>query len=217
MNEREPLRILIADDHPLFLTGLRMMIENDAAAQIVAEAYDGASAWSLMQRLQPKIAILDLEMPELNGLEIARLVGQQRLQISLIILTMHKEESLFRQAVELGVLGYLLKEDLATDLAPCLRSVIARRRFVAPALSGYLGLLGAGENLTKSSDLDAFTVTQQEILKLLAHGRTTQDIAGELGISCQTVENHCSRMVEKLALGTGFDGLRRFALRLDQH
>src|SRR6516225_5868714 len=121
---KNSITVLIADDHPIFRKGLREVLSEDPALRLVAEVGDGVTALREIRELKPQAAVLDLDMPEMNGLEVARKVQALKLPVALVILTMYKEERVFNEALEAGVLGYVLKENAANDLLGCLRAVV---------------------------------------------------------------------------------------------
>ena len=211
MNTLDPVSVLIADDHPIFLRGLRTVLQDEPGVRIVAEARDGAQAWRQIQQAAPAVAILDIEMPELDGLQIARRVLRHRMRVRLVLLTLHQNEDILRQAIDLGVLGYLLKEDAEADVVQCIRAVIRGQHFIASALSGALVRRGAIGLDPLPAGLAGLSPTQREVVKLIAQGLTSKEIGKELGISYRTVENHRFRIVEKLGL-KGSNSLLRFAL-----
>ncbi len=128
------IRILIADDHPIFRQGLRQVIERDARLKVVAEADDGEAALELIKSCQPEIAILDLDMPVKDGFTVARLLREQRLAVAVIFLTMHKDEMHFNEALNLGVRGYIIKDSAAADVVNCIKAVSAGQDYISPAL-----------------------------------------------------------------------------------
>ena len=132
------IRILIADDHPIFRQGLRVVIENEPDFVVIDEAEDGAAALEKIQRLQPEIAVLDINMPHMNGFDIARAVRDMRLSVRVIILTSHKDEKMFNEAIDIGVKGYVLKESALVELAASIRAVASGQPYISPQLSGYL-------------------------------------------------------------------------------
>jgi DNA-binding NarL/FixJ family response regulator len=211
MGGSQHIAAIIADDHPVFLKGLRRILDQVPDLTVVGEANDGTAAWQLIQDRRPTLAILDLEMPGLDGLQIARRVHVEQVAVRLVILTMHKDGDLFRQALEAGVLGYLLKEDLMADLMQCLSTVTDGHLFIAPALAANLAESPVATGVSATPLLSELSATQREVLKLIAQGRTTSEMGMELGISAKTVENHRLRIVDRLGL-QGNNGLLRFAL-----
>ena len=206
------IKTLIVDDHPIFLRGVRAMLEKSPRIEIVGEANDGASAWQLIQSLDPDVVVLDLDLPNMDGLQVARRVHRHKLRCRIVVLTMHKNEDLFRQALEEGVLGYLVKDDMAADVAQCLRTVHSGAHFIAPALSGFLLRGKPGGTQARAADESSLSPTQRAVLNLLAGGLTSKEIGQELGISHRTVENHRFRITETLGL-KGQNALLRYALQ----
>lgn len=204
--------VLIADDHPIFRTGLRDVIALDGSLSLVAEAGDGAQTWRLIQQFKPDVAVLDLDMPEFNGLQVARKVRESKLKTALIILTMYKEARAFNEAIDAGILGYVLKENAADDLLECIRSVLHGKAFISPSLSSIL--LGRGAQarnlLSEKQELRNLTATERRILALIAENLTSKEIAERVGISMHTVENHRANICRKLDL-RGSHSLLKFA------
>ncbi len=208
----KPTTILIADDHPIFRRGLRDVAKEDDSVQLLGEAGDGAEALRLIEELQPQVAVLDHDMPKLNGIQVAQAVRKQNLPSALVMLTMFKEERLFNEAMDAGFLGYVLKENAANNLIECIHSVAAGRAFISPALSGYL-LQRATRATSLASEkpgLTKLTSAERRILKLIAADLTSKEIAAQLGVSFHTVENHRSNISAKLGL-SGSHSLLKFA------
>jgi len=212
MNPTDLITVLIADDHPIFRKGLRDIIAANPSLRLVAEAADGLAAWELMQRLQPAVAVLDYEMPGLDGLQLALRARQAVLPVAVVMLTMHKEEDLFNHAMNSGVLGYLLKENAAEDLLHCVRSVVAGHSFISSILSDFLLRRSARVQAFRQTKpaLEDLTPTQRHILRFIATDLTSKEIADRLGISVRTVENHRFHICEKLNLH-GSHSLLKFA------
>lgn len=212
MNPTDLITVLIADDHPIFRKGLRDIIAANPSLRLVAEAADGLAAWELMQRLQPAVAVLDYEMPGLDGLQLALRARQAVLPVAVVMLTMHKEEDLFNHAMNSGVLGYLLKENAAEDLLYCVRSVVAGHSFISSILSDFLLRRSARVQAFRQTKpaLEDLTPTQRHILRFIATDLTSKEIADRLGISVRTVENHRFHICEKLNLH-GSHSLLKFA------
>jgi DNA-binding NarL/FixJ family response regulator len=201
------------DDHPLFRQGLRQVVEGDARFELVAEAGDGETAVRLIQEKKPDVAVLDVNLPGLSGLEIARKLQTKRLPTRVIILTMYKEEETFNRALDIGVKGFVLKENAVEDILTALAAVARGEHYLSPSISGYLVRRhNRAESLaTQKPGLDDLTKAERRILKLIAEKKTSRQIAAELFISTRTVEAHRANICEKLDLH-GSHSLLQFAL-----
>ncbi len=207
------IKVLIADDHPLFRDGLRHLIERDGMFNVIAEAADGVEAVRLIQEFHPNVAILDIDMPGKNGLEIVRAFQQSNIPVEFIFLTMYKEEDMFDEAMELGVRGYVLKESAATDILQGVRSVAAGKYFISPTISEYLVRRRDREQslLKQKPSLHDLTPTERQVLTLVADNKTSKDIAIELHVTSKTIENHRMNIANKLNLH-GSHALLKFAI-----
>jgi DNA-binding NarL/FixJ family response regulator len=207
------LPVAIADDHPVFRKGLRQIIEAEPDLRIVGEAEDGAAALALVREHKPAVAVLDLDMPRMDGFEVIRAVRQEGLQMAIVILTMHKDEDLFNEAISLNVLGYILKDSATTDIVGSIRAVASGQYFISPSISNFLinrnRRLAALE--TQVPGLRDLTATERRVLKLLSVCNTSKDIAAQLHLSPRTVENHRANICQKLGLH-GTHALLRFAM-----
>ncbi len=205
------LNIVIADDHPLFRHGLRQEILSQLQCQL-HEAVDGQAALRLIREVKPDLAILDINMPVLDGLGVIRGMRQERLPGEVIVLTMHKEEDLFEAAMELGVKGYVLKDVAVTEIIHCIGTVMAGSRYISPVFTEYLLAKRASERerAEKKPGLERLTPSERRILKLIAEDRTSKEIALELGLSPRTVENHRTNICAKLGVH-GIHSLVKFA------
>ena len=209
---KPPLTILIADDHPIFRKGLCEVIASDRAFRIVQETGDGAEALRLIQELRPALAILDINMPKLSGLAVIRSLWERRFPAKIILLTMHEDEDLFNEAMNLGVGAYVLKENAAGDLLNAIRCVVDGKTFVSPSLAGLL-LRRSQQSAAlrrEKAGLDLLTPTEGRVLKLIAEDKTTKQIADALGISARTVDTHRQNISHKLHL-SGSHSLLKFA------
>jgi DNA-binding NarL/FixJ family response regulator len=215
MSDRaDALSIVIADDHPIVRAGLRQAIELDPALRVVAEAADGEAALARIRECQPAIAVLDIDMPKLDGLAVARAVRQERLPLRIVFLTIHSEEDLFNAAMDLQAQGYLLKESALTEIAQGLRAVAAGEYYVSAALTGYLvqHRTRAQRPAKDATGLDSLTASERRVLQMIANGKSSKEIAAMLEISYRTVENHRTNICQKLGLA-GPHALLRFALQ----
>lgn len=215
MKEQNTTSVILADDHPLMRKGLKEMIEEEDRFRIVAETNNGESALALIVQHQPLIAVLDIDMPKLSGLEVAAAVRKQKIPVRLIILTMYDTENMFTKAMEMGVMGYVLKESAATEIVEALRNVRDGKHYITPALSGMLVRQSAQNEFRAEEQfsLSSLTATERKILKLVAQDRSTKEIAEALFISPRTVDTHRNNICQKLDLH-GSNALFKFALNV---
>jgi len=210
---KNEIRIIIADDHPIFRRGLRAVIEGDSAIKVIDEADDGNTTLEKMASLKPDLVVLDVNMPDLTGFEVVRRAQQQRLQVEIIFLTMHKDEGMFNTAMDLGVKGYVLKDSAVTEVVGAIKAVAAGKPFISPILSGFL--LGrstrAASLAEKTPRLKDLTPTEIRVLKMIAEYKTSKEIADVLCIHSRTVDNHRTNICQKLDL-RGSHSLLKFAL-----
>jgi DNA-binding NarL/FixJ family response regulator len=211
MTENTRETILIADDHPLFLKGLREVIDEETDWSVTYEALDGQQALNLILENRPDLAILDINMPERDGLEVARKVIEAGLSTSIIILTMYDDVLLFNRAASTGVKGFILKESAVEDIIDGIESVIRGETYVSPKLTSNLLDGGADRNMIKDVFHFKLSKTEQRIVRLIAEDFDTNAIAEELHISPKTVENHRSHLCKKLNL-YGKNALLRYVL-----
>ncbi|MEO0779761.1 MAG: response regulator transcription factor, partial [Bacteroidota bacterium] len=174
------VKILVADDHPLLLKALRDFIEDLGYAQII-EAYNWLDAYHMILREAPLLALLDIRMPQLSGLEVVSRCRTQKSKTRMVLITLHQEKSLFKQAQQLGVYGYLFKQSALAEIETCLKAVIAGERYFSPELEQYFQ--------SPSHELTAMlTPSEKKILRLIAQNYTSPQIAEQLFISTKTVE-----------------------------
>jgi two-component system, NarL family, response regulator DegU len=213
MAQRNKLSIVIADDHPVFRHGLRDIIEAERGFKIVGEAGDGEQALEMIQKLRPTIAILDVSMPKLDGLEVSRRLTGAAAAVGIILVTMYREQKIFTHALEAGVRGYVLKDSAAADIISCIKAVAAGQNYASPELTTFLmnqvRQTESGE--LPRSDLAGLTTTELRILSLLADYKTSKEIAQDLFISPRTVDTHRNHICQKLGIH-GSHALMKFAL-----
>jgi len=209
----EEVRIVIADDHPIFRRGLRSVIEADPRLKVIAEADDGQSALARIRELQPDVAVLDIDMPPPDGLEVVRLLRDQRLPVETIFLTMHKDEALLNAALDAGVKGFIVKDGAANEIIGCIKAVAGGKSFFSPILSGHLlARRNRADSLIKQSpSIKDLTPSERRILLLICEAKSNKEIAEKMFISVRTVEHHRSNICAKLGL-TGKNALLTFAI-----
>lgn len=206
---RKPIRVLLADDHAVVRQGFRMILSQHPDLQVVGEAGTGREAVSAAVELNPDVIVLDIAMPDLNGVEAARLIRQHAPQCNILILSMHSDPAYVREALRIGVKGYLLKDSIDRDFLTAVRAVARGEGFLSPAISATV-LADYQKHVT--DPMDQITPRERQLLEMLAEGKTSKDIASELKISVYTVDAHRSRIMKKLNLRSIGD-LVRFALQ----
>jgi DNA-binding NarL/FixJ family response regulator len=206
-------KILIVDDHPLFRRGLRQVIFDDRRFELVGEAADGEAALKFIQEKKPDVAVLDLKLPGLTGLEIAHKLQAAHSPTRVIILTMHNEEELINRALDSGVMGFVLKENAVEEIVNAIAAVAEGEHYFSPTVSSHLiRRRNRAESLAKENPgLDDLTRAELRILKLISMKKTSREIAAELFISPRTVEAHRANICSKLDLH-GSHSLLQFAL-----
>jgi len=196
-----PIRIVLADDHTLVRRGVRLILEQEPGLTVVGEASDGAEAVDLVRRLEVDLVVLDVAMPRMTGLQAAREIARHPEHPRLLMLSMHDNEQYFFESLKVGASGYVLKSVADEELVVACRTAMRDQAFVYPgAMSAlvrdYLGRLDRGEDLPRT----VLTQREDEVLKLIAEGWSTREIARELVISTKTVERHRANILAKLGM-----------------
>ena len=206
------IRVLLADDHTLVRGGIRALLESIERVEVVAESEDGREALDLIGKHRPDVALLDIGMPGLSGLEVAKRTQKESPRTRVVILSMHADASYVTQALRAGVVGYLVKGAAVAELPLAIKAVMRGETYLTPKISRSVveQFLDDGEQV--EDPLSGLTERQREILQLIAEGRTTKEIAGVLGVSVKTVETHRARLMERLDIHD-VPGLVRFAIR----
>lgn len=208
-----PIQVLLADDHTLVRAGLRGLLQSISGVEVVGEAEDGHDAVRLAIGLHPDIALLDISMPGLNGLDAAAQIMRQAPRVRVLILSMHTAEEYVLRALRAGCAGYLLKRSAVSELEVAVRAIARGETYLSPTVSkqvvdDYVGRTGGA-----ADPLEALTPRQREILQMVAEGQTSKEIADRLRLSFKTVEAHRAQIMERLGLAD-VTGLVRFAVRV---
>ncbi len=203
------IRILLADDHTIVRQGLKLILSSQPDFQVIGEAANGREVVDLAEKLHPDIVLLDVAMPELNGIEATRRMMEANGRLRILVLSMHKESVYVREILKAGARGYLLKDVIDTELLNAVRSVARGDGYISPAVSGAL-LSDYRQNVTDPADL--LTNREREVLLLIAEGKTNKEVATKLNLSVYTVDSHRGKIMEKLNLHSTGE-LVRFAIK----
>lgn len=205
--------VIIADDHPIFRKGLRDVIEGSARFHVIGEADDGDEALSLIRREKPAIAVLDIEMPKRSGIDIVRIVREEHLPVSTMILTMYDDEDLFNEAMDAGAMGYILKDSAILEIVRGIGKVAAGEIFISSVMTSAAmrGKANGPSTHREKLGLHLLTHTERRILRYIGDDKTTKEISEELNISPRTVDNHRAHICSKLKI-TGVHALIKFAV-----
>lgn len=206
----DPVRIVLADDHPIFRRGLREVLEQQSDFKVVAECGDGEEALAAIERERPTIAVLDVGMPKPDGFAVVRALSEKGDSTRLVLLTMHARDDLLREAFSLGVRAYVVKEAAVLDVVHAIREVLDGRPFISSSLSASLLTGTDAPDAGIPPELQRLTPAELRILRLIAEFKSSKEIADELGIHYRTVENHRTNVAAKLGL-VGSHALTRYA------
>lgn len=198
----DPIRILLADDHTLMRGGIRLLLERQPDFKVIAEAGNGRDAVALAEAENPAVVVMDIGMPQLNGIDAARQMVTRDPKVAVIILSMHSDESYVLRALKAGARGYLLKDSAEAELIKAIRSVCEGRTYFSPAISRML-LEDYIRQLQQRNEEDSYellSTREREILQLVAEGKSNKDVANLLNVSVYTVETHRTHILQKLNL-----------------
>lgn len=213
-SKSEPtITVILADDHPMFREGVRMSLEREAGIRVTGEAGDGAKALQTIVEKTPHVAVLDMNMPNMTGLDVVRAAKKTGVKTEIVFLTMFDDEDTLNEAMDLGVRGYILKDSAATDIVAAVRAVADGRHYISPSLTGKLvARRGKREAFTSEhAGLKSLTDQERKILLLIAESKTSKEIAEALFLGQKTVDNYRYKISEKLGL-SGAYSLLKFAL-----
>jgi DNA-binding NarL/FixJ family response regulator len=203
-------RVTLADDHPIVLAGLRNLIEAEDDFNLVGHASSGTSALKMIQDKLPDVAIVDIAMPGLNGIAVARRLASECRSVRVVILTFYEEQSFLKQALAAGVRGYVLKRSAAENLVEAIRAVARGAVYIDPLLADGLpgSVVSNASKASQAGEVLGLTDRETSVLKYLARGLTSKEIAARLDLSIKTVDTYKARATEKLQLKTRADIVR---------
>ena len=206
------LRVLMADDHPIVLAGLKALVQADPGLQIIGEARDGRTALRLALSQRPDVVVLDISMPEMNGMEVARALLAEQPGCRILVLTVQEDRATLRQLLDLGVAGYLVKRSAADELLRAIHAVAAGGTYLDPAIAGKV-VGGGSQGSTRSPGGPTVELSEREtdVLRLIANGHSNKEISARLGISVKTIETYKARAMEKLGFKSRVDVVRHAA------
>jgi len=204
------LRVVIADDHAVFRSGLKALLERESGLEIVAEAGDGFEALKAVSENKVDILVLDLSMPGLSGVKVAESVRAEHPHLAIVVLTMHEDDYYLRELLKIGVQGFVLKKSTGKELLRAIRMASRGEQYIDPSLAGRVlsSLIGGRTSRQESGRLGLLTRREVEVCKLLAYGNTNAEIAEQLCISERTVETHRANCMAKLELKSRADLVR---------
>ena len=207
------IRVLLADDHPVYRDGLRLMLETDEAIEVVATASNGREAAELAAKTKPDVVLLDINMPGTSGTEVAKAIRGSALECALMFVTMEKSNAILQQAIDIGVDGYLHKNSGAEEIIEAVRTVARGEKYYSPAIAELMmGMIKANQSREEDQPdgVSSLTPAERKVLRLVASDRTSKEIAAELGVSVRTIDSHRARITRKLGL-SGAHSLVKFA------
>lgn len=206
-------KILIVDDHPLFRKGISTVLREDTDIEVVGEAGSSAEALALLEKVKIDIIILDLQMPGMSGIELSKIIKERYKNISVILLTMHKDERIFNNSLEYGLDAYILKENAIDEVLKAVRVVMDGNFYLSPSMSEYIiqKSMKHKKLVDENPGIKFLTEKEKEILNMIAQNKTTKEIAEELFLSYKTIENHRTNICKKLNI-SGCNALLKFII-----
>ena len=202
------IKVIIADDHAIVRAGLRTLITSEKDLELIGEATGGLEAIEKVDQLAPDVLVLDISMPDKDGIEVIRTLKAAAITCAILVLTVHEDDALLREAVRLGAAGYILKHAAESELISSIRSVYRGELYIHPKMIRSLLQSESSANVQEQSTLEILTLREVEVLKLIVQGYTNKQVAEELGISIRTVEGHRANLTDKLGIRSRVDLLR---------
>jgi DNA-binding NarL/FixJ family response regulator len=207
------VKIILADDHRIMREGLRALLEREAGIEVIAEAENGRTTVELSRELNPDVVVIDIGMPDLNGIDATRQIVSESPTVKVIALSMHSDRKFVREMLSAGASGYLLKDSAFEELGAALATVINNQTYLSPKIADTVVKDYLGKIETKESKASpALTKREREVLQLIAEGRTTKDIASQLYVSIKTIETHRKQIMDKVGLNSVAE-LTKYAIR----
>lgn len=205
--------LVIADDHPLFIDGLRSLIMQENNLSLAGEAASGRQAVELIRKLNPDLAILDIELKDISGYQVAETIIKENLKTKIIFLTMYDDIEILTKALGIGVKGYLLKEHTSSEVLNCINTVLAGKTYISSLLSDNMLKIieRAAKRNSNHEFLERLTISERRILRLISLNKTSREIAKELNVSPKTIDNHRRNICDKLNIH-GSNALIKFAI-----
>ncbi|MFO0752330.1 MAG: response regulator transcription factor [Thermodesulfovibrionales bacterium] len=206
------LKVLLADDHKIVRDGLRTLLQKNSDIEVIAEAEDGREAVQLVRKMAPEIVVMDIAMPDLNGIEAARQIMAEQPGIKVIALSMHSDKRFVMEMLKAGASAYLLKDCAFEELVLAIRAVMENKTYLSPGIAGVVVEDFIHSRKEEPSVFSVLTDREREVLQLLAEGETTKEIASHLRVSIKTIETHRNRIMDKLGIHTIAE-LTKYAIR----
>jgi two-component system, NarL family, response regulator NreC len=194
------IRVLIVDDHAIVRAGLRAVLQGEPGMELVGEATNGDEAIQISQAVYPDVIVLDLNMPGLSGIQVTRQIKQEQPEVRILILTVHEDEALLREAIRAGASGYIIKHAAENELISAIHSVMLNDIYIHPKMIRAILAEPEGQKPLAASPVEMLTPRETDVLLLIVQGYTNRQIAEELSLSVRTVEGHRSNLTEKLGL-----------------
>jgi two-component system response regulator NreC len=207
------IKVLLADDHVMMRNGLRMVLEQNAELAVVGEAEDGRETVRLVKKMSPDVVIMDIAMPDMNGIEATRQIIADRPGVKVIALSMHSDRHFVSEMLKAGATGYLVKQCAVDELLVAIKTVMKNQTYLSPCISGVVvEHFVRNKSKSESTVFSQLTDREREVLQLMAEGMTSKEIAGRLNLSVKTIETHRMNIMEKLNIHTVAE-LTKYAIR----
>jgi DNA-binding NarL/FixJ family response regulator len=207
------IKVLLADDHAMMRGGLHMLLEQNAEISVVGEAEDGRDTVRLAKKLSPDVVVMDIAMPDMNGIEATRQIIAERPAVKVVALSMHSDRHFVSEMLKAGAMAYLLKQCAVDELLTAIRTVLKNQTYISPCISGVIvDQFVRTPSKSEPGVFSRLTDREREVLQLMAEGKSSKEIASQLNLSIKTIETHRMKIMEKLDIHT-VAGLTKYAIR----